>query len=222
MITYERRDVMMTNLALQVAEELSLAIGARGRASLCVPGGTTPAPFMRALSMQDLGWSQVTVMLGDERFVPENSGRSNTRLLKENLLINKAQSASLAPLTKNANQPEDILEELTLGIAPHLPLDVLVVGMGEDMHTASLFPDTDLTHALSDDAPNLAIIRADNAGEARITMTAPVLKNARYKHILLAGKNKLAPLEKAKNIESFHEAPIRVVLTTGATIHYAE
>ena len=222
---YNNREDLMNGLATQVAGELAGAISERGRASFAAPGGSTPAPFLNALSNADIDWSKVSVMLGDERFVAEDSPRSNTKLLRENLLINKAASAKLVAMTKDASAPEDVIGELIAGVDAHLPLDVVVVGMGEDMHTASLFPDSpDLADALSVNAPTLAIIRAENAGEPRITMTAHVLRAARHKHVLLAGQNKITPLEKAMAATTELEAPIRVVIAgeNPATIHYAD
>lgn len=215
----------MTELAIDVSKQLQDAINKRGKASFAAPGGSTPAPFLNALSQAEIDWSKVSVMLGDERFVPEDSPRSNTKLLRENLLINNAAKATLVSMTAEADKPEDVIEELIAGVDQHLPLDVCVVGMGEDMHTASLFPDSpDLADALRDDAPTLAIIRAENAGEPRITMTAPVLRSARHKHVLLAGQNKIAPLEKALSATTEMDAPIRVVIAgeNPATIHYAD
>ena len=224
-IDYENRDALMLGLATRVAQELREAIAHQGHATLAVPGGTTPAPFLEALSKEELDWDKVFVMLGDERFVPLNSPRSNTKLLHAHLLINQAAKANLIAMTADADDPEEVIGELMESVAPHLPLDVLVVGMGEDMHTASLFPDApDLADALDPEAPVLAIIRAENAGEPRITLTAPVLKEARHKHVLLAGSNKLKPLETALSLTSEKEAPIRVVIACDnpATIHYAD
>ena len=221
---YETRGALMQGLADQVALELRAAINVRGKASLVVPGGTTPAPFLNALSKIDLNWRKIAVILGDERFISESSPRSNTKLLRENLFINEAANALLVPMIAAADAPEDVIDKLTKGVIAHLPIDVLIVGMGEDMHTASLFPDSpNLASALVDDAPPLAIIRAKIAGEPRITMTAPVLRAARHKHVLLTGANKIPPLEKAFATTNDLEAPIRVVIAgkNPATIHFS-
>jgi len=122
------------------------------------------------------------------------------------------------------NAPEDVLDGLIGGLKPALPLDVLVLGMGEDMHIASLFPKADkLAEALSDDAPPLLPLRAESAGEPRITLTAPVLRAAKAVHLLITGPAKLEALQTALLDGPEAEAPVRVVLARDDTeIHYAE
>ena len=224
LMQYPDRAVLAIDLAEQVADQLANAIKARGKASLAVPGGTTPAAFLQALAKQDIAWERVSIMLTDERFVPENSERSNTRLLKENLLQGRAAAATLVPMVRAGDAPEDVLGALMVGLNPTLPLDVVVLGMGEDMHTASLFPGADkLAEALRDDAPTLLPMRADGAGEPRITLTAPVLRGARYVHLLITGPAKLAALQEALLEGTESEAPVRVILARDDTeIHYAE
>ncbi len=221
---YPDRDILAVDLAEVVADQLNEAIEARGKASLAVPGGTTPRAFLEALSKQDVAWEKVRVMLTDERFVPEDSGRSNTRLLKETLLQGKAATATLVPLVAAGDAPEAVLGGLMAGLNAALPLDAVVLGMGEDMHTASLFPGADrLEEALAEAAPPLMAMRADGAGEPRITLTAPVLRTARAAYILIAGAAKLAALKEALFEGPEAEAPIRVVLAReDAEIHYAE
>ena len=192
-----------------------------GRASLSVPGGTTPGPIFDILSGVNLDWANVAVMLNDERWVGEDSPRSNTRLLKQRLLVNKAAAAQLIPLYAEASEPELMLKHLAEGIAPHLPLTVLLLGMGNDMHTASLFPGADLlAEALAANAPIVMALRAEAAGEPRITLTAPVLQEAQNIHILITGLEKRAAIEAAAGLPAL-EAPVRVVLDN-ATVHWAE
>ena len=224
LMQYPDRAVLAEDLAEQVADQLNDAIAARGKASLAVPGGTTPAAFLRALSKQAVPWEKVSVMLTDERFVPEDSSRSNTRLLKETLLQGKAAAATLVPMVAEGTAPEEVLDSLKAGIAPCLPLDAVVLGMGEDMHTASLFPGADkLVEALSDNAPPLLPMRAEGAGEPRITLTAPVLRAAGAVHLLITGPAKLEALQKALQAGPEADTPVRVVLARDDTeIHYAE
>ena len=218
--TYPDRAALMAGLASVMVKELASALR-NGPATLSVPGGTTPGPVFDALSVADLDWARVFVLLNDERWVGEDSPRSNTRLLRERLLQRKAAAATLLPLYAPAPQPEDKLDELAQGIAPHLPVTVLLLGMGNDMHTASLFPGADhLLQALSPDAPVLMALRADAAGEPRITLSARVLQAAHHIHILITGPEKRQALDRAQTLPP-ELAPIRTVLDQ-ATVHWAE
>lgn len=217
---YPDRDFLYLKLADTIAGQLADFLRRDGRASFCVPGGTTPGPVFDTLSGVDIDWSAVTVFLNDERWVPEDSPRSNTRLLRERLLTGKAAAAGYAPLY-GEGAPEAVLGTLAEGIRPHLPISVLLLGMGADLHIASLFPGADrLAEALAPDAPILMALRAEAAGEPRITLTAPVLKGAMHTHILITGPEKRAALERAAGLP-VAEAPVRVVLDE-ATIHWAE
>ena len=214
------REVLMAGLAATIATELRDAL-TRGPATLSVPGGTTPGPVFDALAHADLDWARVFVLLNDERWVAEASPRSNTRLLRERLLVGRAAAATLLPFFADAPQPEDRLAELSKVIAPHLPITVLLLGMGADMHTASLFPGADkLAQALSPDAPILLALRAAAAGEPRITLSARVLTAAKHIHVLITGPDKRAALDRALTLTPV-EAPIRVVLDQ-AIVHWAE
>ena len=217
---YSSRQALMTGLASIITAELRAAL-ALGPATLSVPGGTTPGPVFDILAETPLDWARVAVLLNDERWVDEASPRSNTRLLRERLLVGKAAQACLVPLHAPTPLPEDALAALSDGIAPHLPITVLLLGMGADLHTASLFPGADkLAEALSPDAPILMALRAQAAGEPRITLSARVLQAARHIHILITGPEKRAALDRALTLTPT-EAPIRVVLDQ-STVHWAE
>jgi len=218
---YPDRAALFHGLADVIAGELAAAVRQTGRASLSVPGGSTPGPVFDRLSQADLLWPQIAVFLNDERWVAEDSPRSNTRLLRERLLQGPAAQARLVPLYAPADTPEERLAALAEGLKPHLPISVLLLGMGADMHTASLFPGADrLAAALAADAPVLMALRADTAPEPRITLTAPVLRAARHIHILITGQEKRAALLCAQSLPP-ERAPIRAVLDN-ATVHWAE
>ncbi|MBL9048889.1 MAG: 6-phosphogluconolactonase [Tabrizicola sp.] len=219
--TYPDREMLMLGLANVIAGQLADFLRRDGKATLSVPGGTTPGPIFDTLSGVDLDWANVAVVLNDERWVPESSPRSNTRLLRERLIRGRAAQARLLPLYAPADEPEAMLEALADGIRPHLPISVLLLGMGADMHTASLFPGADrLAEALSPHAPILLPMRAEAAGEPRITLTAPVLQGAFHTHILITGPEKRAALDRAMTLPPL-EAPVRAVLDS-ATVHWAE
>lgn len=220
-IVYPDREMMMLRLAQRIASELGESLRSEGRATLSVPGGTTPGPVFDTLSGADMDWANVAVVLNDERWVSEDSPRSNTRQLRERLLVGRAAAAELVPLRSDAPTPEEGLPELSDALAPHLPISVLLLGMGEDMHTASLFPGADnLDASLRSDAPPLMAMRAEAAGEPRITLTAPVLQSALRVHVLITGAAKRAALERAVKL-SPREAPIACVLGD-AQVHWAE
>jgi len=219
-IEYPDADMMMLALAGKLASDLRQALAVQERVSFAVPGGTTPGPVFEALAAVDLDWTRVHVMLTDERWVPEVSERSNTRLLRRKLLQDKAAAATLVPLYAEAPMPEDRLAELEAGIAAHLPLTVCLLGMGADMHTASIFPGADrLTDALS--GPGILVpMRAPGAPEPRVTLTAQVLNGAMRRHILIIGAEKRAALQKARHLAAA-EAPVAAVLK-GSCVHWAE
>lgn len=222
--TYPDRDTLMRGLAELVADQLRAALATKHRATLAVPGGTTPGPFLQALSGADLNWSEVTVMLTDERVVPELSPRSNTRLIRETLMRDRAAAARLLHFHAFGSGLEIILDAIRGRVAAALPLDVLVLGMGADMHTASLFPGApELAAALAEDAPDIVAVHPPDQPEARLTLSAPVLRAAGVIHVLIAGADKLAALETALEPGPVAEAPVRAALTAPCpvTVHYA-
>lgn len=219
-IEYADSEMMMMDLANVLAGEIENALLVHDRVSFAVPGGTTPGPIFDNLCATHLDWSRVHVMLTDERWVPETSERSNTRLLRQRLLVGQAAAATYVPLYADAPTPEDKLAELDAGLGAELPISVMLLGMGADMHTASIFPGADqLDAALHGDA-NLVAMRAPGAPEPRITLSAKVLKSAMSRHIVIIGAEKRAALEKAQHLTPV-EAPIAAVLA-GSTVHWAE
>ncbi|MGB3314817.1 MAG: 6-phosphogluconolactonase [Albidovulum sp.] len=219
-VEYPDAELMMFDLADVLASELASALRRNDGASLCVPGGTTPGPVFDVLSGVKLDWDRVTVFLNDERWVPESHERSNARLLKARLLTGRAAAATYLPLYADAGAPEDAVDALAAAIEPHLPIDVLLLGMGADMHTASLFPGADrLAEALAPDAPILIPMRAPGAAEPRMTLSARVLADAMTCHIVIAGAEKRAAVERAESLPP-EEAPVAAVLAN-ATVHWA-
>ncbi len=219
-VQYPNRDTLMAELADIIVGQLAVAIDKDGSASLAVPGGTTPGPIFDVLCEAKLDWARVSVMLTDERWVPETSDRSNTRLLRERLLIKEAEPATYVPLYADAERPEQKLPDLDAGLAAHLPLTVALLGMGADMHTASIFPGADkLSEALSGD-DNLVAMRAPGALEPRITLSAKALNTAAHKHILIVGPEKKSAYEQALNLTP-DLAPVAAILS-GTSVHWAE
>mgnify|MGYP001814717885 FL=1 len=219
-VTYPDAEMMMMDLADTLASELETSLLGNDFASLAVPGGTTPGPIFDSLCAVDLDWSRVRVMLTDERWVPETSERSNTRLLRERLLVNHAAAATYVPLYADAETPEEKLPELSEALSPLMPISVMLLGMGTDMHTASIFPGADQLDLALHGNENLVAMRAPGAPEPRITLSAKVLKSAISRHIVIVGTEKREALEKARHL-SPEEAPVAAILN-GSIIHWAE
>lgn len=220
LIEYPDIDMLMIDLANRLAGEMRQALTHEDRISLAVPGGTTPGPMFDDLCAADLDWSRVDVMLTDERWVPETSERSNTRLIRERLLTDRASGARYVPLYNGAETPEDGLADIEAGLSRSLPIDVLLLGMGADMHTASIFPGADRLHDALHGKATLVPMRAPGAPEPRVTLSARVLRDAMSTHILITGAEKRSAIEKAREL-SPEEAPVSVVLRN-ATIHWVE
>jgi len=221
LIKYPDAEVMMMDLGNTLAGELENALLTNDQVSFAVPGGTTPGPIFDVISEANhIDWARVSVMLTDERWVPETSERSNTRLLKQRLLVNAAAAATYVPLYGDAETPEEKLPELAANLAEKLPVSVMLLGMGADMHTASIFPGADqLDTALYGDKL-LVPMRAPGAPEPRITLSTKVLNGAIKRHIVIKGADKLEALEKAQTL-SPERAPVAAILA-GSTVHWAE
>ncbi|MGH8061732.1 MAG: 6-phosphogluconolactonase, partial [Pseudoxanthomonas sp.] len=186
--------------AATVANDLRAALATRGVASLALSGGNTPKRFLQALSLQSLPWKNVVATLVDERWVPESNERSNARLMRENLLHGLAGEARFLPLYRDTPEPEQALAaiERELAALPS-PFDAVVLGMGNDGHTASFFPGGDQLADALDPATTARVLpmHAPDAGEPRITLTLPPILAARHLYLHIEGAAKMHVLEDA-------------------------
>ena len=207
------RGALARLLADEVAGVLEAAIRETRRAALAVPGGSTPAAFLAALGGHALDWAAVAVTPTDERCVPADHPRSNRRMLDETLFAGPARAARFVALDD------------AQALASLLPLDACVLGMGEDLHIASLFPGADrLGEALSAQCATPSLrLHAPGAPEARITLTAPALTGAGRCFMLIHGAAKRAALERARAAAGPADAPVRLVLDgpNPATVYWA-
>jgi len=201
--------------AEQVTQILAQAIETKGKASIAVSGGSTPKGFFQALSQQTLAWDKVTVTLADERWVDESNEASNTRLVKTNLLQNNAAAAHFFDLKISDNLDEQTLYQLKLQAKKQiLPFDVLILGMGEDGHTASLFPCSDeIEQALSlQNNAELMSVQPKTAPHQRITFTLASLLKAKHIYLHLCGESKHQVLQQALADDDAFIMPIRAFL----------
>ncbi|MFL4471066.1 6-phosphogluconolactonase [Tateyamaria armeniaca] len=217
---YPDREMLAMGLADVLASELKNCLLIHPWASFVVPGGTTPGPIFDSLCAASVDWDRVHVMLSDERWVPEDHERSNAKLLKDHLFVDRAADARFIPFHVDGETPESAAPGLSEKLAEEMPISLLLLGMGADMHTASLFPGADgLADMLADDAPLVVPVSVEGQ-EPRISFSGPALAGAMAKHLVIYGHEKRGALEAAQSL-SPTEAPIKVVMD-GLTVHWAE
>lgn len=204
-------------LAERVAKQLQSAINQRGRASLALSGGRSPVPFLGALNSADLAWEQVSLTLVDERWVPLEHADSNAGLLWRHLPAVMPR-VDWTPLYYGLS-PEQDVECSSAALAALMPLDVVVLGMGTDGHTASMFPGApDLPQLLASDAPALCMPALSAEGAQRLTLSGAALNSARLQILALRGEDKAATLATALAgqhpewpISAFLRSPLEIV-----------
>ncbi|MFA6313267.1 MAG: 6-phosphogluconolactonase [Sterolibacterium sp.] len=211
---FSDRETLARELALAVAGKLRAALAARGSASLVVSGGRSPIPFFQALSTQPLDWSQVWVTLADERWVPPSSPDSNERLVLENLLTGAAAGAQWVPLKSSAASAAQALAERQTALAgmPH-PFDCVVLGMGDDGHTASLFPGSAALQSAGNEwLAAVATPAPPNVQQPRMTMTLPLLLASRQIFLPLTGDAKWLVYRRARDGAAPRDLPVAAIL----------
>lgn len=184
-------------LATFVADQLREALTRKGQTSLAVSGGRTPAGFLRKLANQPLDWSHVTITLVDERWVPADHADSNARLVRETLLQGPASSACFIPFfnaAPSACEGQSITEQQLARL--NWPLDVIVLGMGDDGHTASLFPQAPELQSALDSTDHCLAMTPVTAPHARISLTRAAIVSTKHLLLHICGTGKRELLEK--------------------------
>ena len=210
-------------LADTIAQGLHAAIDQRGHAVLAVSGGKSPIALFEALRVLPLEWQRVTVLLVDERCVPHDHAESNTALVRQHLLKDQAAAATFVPffdtLPDTLDEPALIrlvdAANRRLATQPW-PMDMAVLGMGDDGHTASLFPGAPgLRQALHSSGP-VAWVRPATAPHARLTLTLPALLATRERALSISGASKLAVFQQAR-LGADEALPVSLILNQHQT-----
>lgn len=207
-----------------LASQLKLALAERDRVLLALAGGTTPAAAYRLLGQAQLAWNRVDVLLGDERWVGPQDASSNARMLHETLLAQgPAREAVFHPVPTERDTPlasaeafGETLHQLCAGDPP--VLDLILLGLGDDGHTASLFPGS-----AAAGVTDRAVAVGEGKGLERITLTAPVLSAARQVVFLVSGTGKQEALRRLLDpSESPLRTPAKLVQTLKPVVVLAD
>jgi 6-phosphogluconolactonase len=197
LVVVNSSDALARRCAETIASAIDLALAQRDRCQIALAGGTTPAAAYRYLGQQHLPWERVDLLLGDERWVSADDPASNARLVRDTLMgSGPGKAACLHPVPTQLADPQQgaeaygaTLAQLCSGEPP--VLDLVLLGLGDDGHTASLFPGTAATRERQ-----RTVTVGDGKGLARITLTAPVLSAARQVIFLVSGEGKRQALSR--------------------------
>ena len=213
-------------LTKDVAEKLNEAIEKRGNAVLVVSGGSTPKGYFNFLSAENLQWDKITVSIADERWLDKSHPDSNERLVRENLLQGKAAAAKFISLKTDLEDAVQAEESVGQTLKDLGTIDVLVLGMGTDGHTASLFPGSEgLEDAIANPDRACKAILPLNAPYQRMTMSLPRLLDSHHRIIHITGEKKKQVLLEAVKAGQLQELPISWIVAQAdipAIVYYCD
>ncbi len=199
----------------------------RGRASLLVSGGSSPKPVYDALSRTSLDWKNITVSLVDDRWVPQGADGSNASFIMETLLQNNAAEASFLPLVNDASEAKFGAPDMAKVFEKELSgvIDICIMGMGTDGHTASWFPNSKTLEKAFEVERAASLVWQDASGQNgasgfndRITVSLPVVMRARDVFLLIPGQKKKSVWEDSAG-KNVHDAPVTTLRAAGTRLH---
>jgi len=201
-VSAANKHVLAEKLGLSIVERLQAALDSDKHASLVVSGGSTPAPVFSYLSNIDIDWSKVTVTLADERWVAPGHADSNETLVRDTLMVNHAASAKFVSLYRGPAESAPALAEATAELdLMAKPFTVVILGMGNDGHTASLFPDapaSELASAMAlDNTELVSFMHPPSVAQTRITLNRAALLNSMHRYLHMTGEQKCEVLYEA-------------------------
>jgi 6-phosphogluconolactonase len=221
---FDNPEGLANALADHVAERLTAAIAhnPHGIATLVVSGGKSPVAFFQALAQKPIQWSKVCISLADERWVPTEHADSNAGLLKRYLFQGPAAEAGFFSLYRPTTTLDEAADATDEALKELPKIDVLVLGMGDDGHTASLFPDSpNLAEALDLDSTRRCLpMLAPSIPHQRLTMTRALLASATTPILSISGQAKLETLRKALAGDDLAEMPVRAFLNPSLEIYW--
>ncbi len=211
--TFDSREAASTALANHIAGSIRIAIEGSGNALLVVSGGTSPLATFQALRQKPLPWRKVTLIPSDERLVPVDHKDSNEGMIRRELMQEGAVEATFFSLAGEGLPDDERLSQLNSQLGSlRKPLDIVVLGLGDDGHTASLFPnspDIDIALRSSD---NCIIQHPPHLDKARLSLTPSFLLDAKEIILLFFGDQKRTVYDRAKLDGAVGELPLRFAL----------
>ena len=216
MIAFASREAMAARVADLVEVTISSCRSTGEKGALAVSGGSTPRALYEDLAKRNLAWPQTRLTLVDERWVPADHPRSNEAFIRR--AFSAADNVPITGLYNGAATPRDGAVDANKILGEYKsPFDAVVLGMGDDGHTASWFPHAEgLETALGGSEPVCAIRaeKSDVTGEEvdRITLTLSAIKDARIIILLIAGEAKRDAFERAREPGPVEEMPVRAIM----------
>jgi 6-phosphogluconolactonase len=218
---FETREAASVAAAKRITDALRRRLDEQKAASLVVSGGTSPTRCFAELSTQDIDWTRVGVLPSDDRWVPADHEDSNEKLIRENLLVERAAAAELLPFYTSGMSVEERCDELNSDIRfVPFPFACSLLGMGADGHFASLFPDAEnLVTGLDLESATLCLpIETQASPYSRVSLTLAALSRSDEIVLLFFGEDKRAVYEDAKNGND--QFPVsRLLLQKRAPVH---
>ncbi len=215
---YADIETLSRELATLIAGSLTAAISARGLASLVVSGGRSPVRLFEILRTQPLDWDRVCIALADERWVSPEDPASNERLVRDFLLKDHAASARFLGLKNGAPTPDlgAVSAWETFARVPR-PFDAVILGMGDDGHTASLFPGSPNLPSALNAAAGCVGMWSPVAPHPRLSLNLTALLDSRRIAVLITGESKWRTYAAACAAGPVEDMPIRAVLRQSRT-----
>ncbi len=214
--SFQTQESLVEALSLSIIKDLQEAIDERGNASLIVSGGSTPKPLFQKLSTLPLAWEKVSVGLCDERWIPSCNEDSNAHLVKTYLLQDKASTVTFVGMYEEGCDAPEAEKQCSQKIKEKLfPFDVLILGMGNDAHTASLFPhNVKLEEAFDLAREEFCIaIEPTDAPYMRMSLTPRAILSAKHIYLHFEGREKQAVYAEVIAGDDSYAMPVRTILT---------
>ncbi len=219
---FESAEDVCIALSDEIETIVTNAVAARGEASIALSGGRTPIPMFQALSSKALPWDNMTVSLVDDRWVPPTHKDSNEALLIKHLLASNPNRTHFIGFWKpdcDAYSAVPLCNESFSGLPE--ALDCAVLGMGNDGHTASIFPESEQLQNALDTTDTCCAVTPSTAPHDRMTMSAHKLLASRKRILHLKGEDKLETLKSAVMDDDIHSMPVRLFLNHPLTIYWS-